>query len=178
MGELLGGLILGTYVVIAPTYASEVCPISLRGILTSYVNLCFVIGQFIANGVAAGTSNLSTHWAYSAPFAIQWLWPLVILIGIPFAPESPWWLIRKGRMGEAEDLVKRLSSPKVDVGTTLALIIETDRAEQEMQAGSTYRDCFKKINLRRTEIAIGVYAIQVLSGIYLVIYATYFFERE
>lgn len=38
------------------------------------------------------------------------------------------------------------------------------------------RDCFRKINLRRTEIAVGVYSIQVISGIYLVSYATYFFE--
>jgi SP family general alpha glucoside:H+ symporter-like MFS transporter len=91
-GELLGGLVLGTYAVIAPSYASEVCPTALRGMLTAYVNLCFVIGQFIANGVIAGTSTLDTHWAYSAPFALQWLWPLIILIGLPFAPESPYWL--------------------------------------------------------------------------------------
>lgn len=31
--------------------ASEVCPVALRGILTSYINLCFVIGQLIANGM-------------------------------------------------------------------------------------------------------------------------------
>lgn len=37
------------------------------------------------------------------------------------------------------------------------------------------QDCFRKINLRRTEIAVGVYCIQVISGIYLVGYATYFF---
>lgn len=43
VGELLGGLILGCFVVIAPTYASEVCPMAIRGHLTSYVNLCFVI---------------------------------------------------------------------------------------------------------------------------------------
>jgi hypothetical protein len=41
-----------------------------------------------------------------------------------------------------------------------------------------YADCFKKINLRRTEVAVGVYTIQVLSGIYLVGYATYFFTRK
>ena len=58
VGEILGGLILGTYAVIAPTYASEVCPIALRGILTSYVNLCFVMGQLLANGIIAGTSQL------------------------------------------------------------------------------------------------------------------------
>lgn len=44
-GELIGGLILGTYATIAPTYASEVCPIALRGHLTAYINLCFVMGQ-------------------------------------------------------------------------------------------------------------------------------------
>ena len=79
-------------------------------------------------------------------------------------------------MEEAEKSLKRLASDKVDVKQTLAMIIETDRLEREMEAGSTYMDCFKKINLRRTEIAVGVYSIQVLSGIYLVGYATYFFE--
>ncbi|PIA89215.1 General alpha-glucoside permease [Cercospora beticola] len=176
VGELLGGLILGTYAVIAPAYASEVCPVALRGLLTSYVNLCFVMGQLIANGVIAGTSQLDSHWAYSAPFAAQWVWPAVILIGWPLAPESPWWLVRKNRIAEAEQALKRLASDKVDVRPTLAMIIETDRLELEMEAGSTYRDCFKKINLRRTEIAIGVYSIQVISGVYLVGYATYFFE--
>lgn len=171
-GELLGGLVLGCYAVIAPAYASEVCPTALRGIFTAYVNLCFVMGQLIANGVIAGTSKLDTHWAYSAPFALQWLWPAVILVGLPFAPESPWWLVRQGRMADAEKSLRRLASPKVDVQPILAMIIKTDRFEQEMEAGSTYADCFKKINLRRTEIATGVYAIQVLSGIYLVGYAT------
>lgn len=148
---------------------------ALRGILTSYINLCFVMGQLIANGVIAGTSKLDTHWAYSAPFAAQWVWPLVILIGWPFAPESPWWLVRKDRIADAEASLKRLASPSVDVKPTLAMIIETDRLEQELEAGSTYRDCFTKINMRRTEVAIGVYSIQVISGVYLVGYATYFF---
>lgn len=176
VGELLGGLILGTYAVIAPAYASEVCPVALRGVLTSYINLCFVMGQLIANGVIAGTSQLDSHWAYSAPFAIQWLWPLIILIALPWAPESPWWLVRKGRLEAAEHSLRRLASSNVDVKATLSMIMETDALEYELEAGTTYRDCFKKINLRRTEIAIGVYCIQVVSGVYLVGYATYFFE--
>jgi len=49
--------------------------------------------------------------------------------------------------------------------------------ENEMHAGSTYRDIFNKVNLRRTEITTGVYTVQVLSGIYLIGYATYFFQR-
>lgn len=57
------------------------------------------------------------------------------------------------------------------------MIVETDRLEQELEAGTTYWDCFKKVNIRRTEIAVGVYCIQVISGTYLVGYATYFFEQ-
>jgi len=177
-GELLGGLVLGTYATIAPAYASEVCPIALRGVLTAYINLCFVMGQLLANGVIAGTSQLNNHWAYSAPFAVQWLWPLIILIAVPWAPESPWWLVRKGRLEDAEKSLISLASSKVDVKATLAMIIETDRLELEMETGTTYMDCFKKINIRRTEIAVGVYTIQVFSGIYLVGYATYFFQRK
>lgn len=88
VGELVGGLILGFYAVITPAYASEVCPVALRGILTANINLCIVVGQFVANGICTGTQGLNSHWAYSAPFAMQWFWPAIILLGLPFAPES------------------------------------------------------------------------------------------
>ncbi|TVY42649.1 Maltose permease [Lachnellula subtilissima] len=176
VGELIGGLILGMYVTIAPTYASEVVPIALRGHLTAFINLCFVIGQLLANGVIAETSQLNNHWAYSAPFALQWLWPAIILLGLPFAPESPWWLVRKQRYEDAETSLNRLSSSSVNNKLTLAIMIETDRLEYEMETGTAYLDCFKKVNLRRTEISIGVFVIQALSGIYLINYATLFFQ--
>ncbi|TRX94720.1 hypothetical protein FHL15_004492 [Xylaria flabelliformis] len=176
VGELLGGLVLGCFVVIGPTYASEVCPMALRGFLTSYTNLCFVTGQLLGNGVTAGTATLENHWAYSIPFALQWFWVLVILPGIFFIPESPWWLVRKGRSDEARDSLRRLASKKVNIDATLAVIAETDRLELEMEAGSTYLDTIRGINLRRTEIASGVYCTQVLSGIYLINYGTYFFQ--
>ncbi|KAJ6789112.1 hypothetical protein PWT90_08946 [Aphanocladium album] len=176
-GELLAGLVLGMFVVIAPAYASEVCPTALRGHLTSYVNLCFVMGQLLANGVTAGTSKRTDHWAYSIPFALQWFWILVILPGMLFIPESPWWYVRKNRLADAEKSLRRLASPSVNIAASLAFIVETDRLEQELEAGSTYMDCFRRVNLRRTEISVGVYCIQVLSGIYLINYGTVFFEE-
>ncbi|CAK7234321.1 hypothetical protein SBRCBS47491_008908 [Sporothrix bragantina] len=192
VGELLGGLVLGCYVVIAPAYASEVCPMALRGHLTSYVNLCFVIGQLLGSGVTAATENLDSRWSYSIPFALQWFWVVVILPGMFFVPESPWWLVRQGRFAEAEAVLRRLASSKqlspsftgrssggakVDIAATLAVITETDRLEQELEAGSTYLDCFRGVNLRRTEIATGVYCTQVLSGIYMINFITVFFTH-
>lgn len=176
-GELIAGLVLGMFVVIAPTYASEVCPVSIRGHLSSYVNLCFVVGQLLANGVTAGTQKRDDHWAYSIPFALQWFWVIVILPGLWFIPESPWWLARRDRLQDAEASLRRLASDKVNVAATLAFIIETDKLEQEIEAGSTYLDCFRAVNWRRTEISMGVYCTQVLSGIYLINYGTFFFQQ-
>jgi len=175
-GELLAGLVLGAFVVIAPAYASEVSPLALRSVSTSYVNLCFVTGQLLGNGVTAATQHIDSHWAYSIPFSLQWFWCLIIIPGMWFAPESPFWLVRQGRFEDAENALKRLSSEKVNIKAALAQIVETDTLERDMEAGSTYYDVFKKINWRRTEIAIGVYTTQVLCGVYLINYGTYFFS--
>ncbi len=67
-GEVLGGLAYGFYLVIAPTYASEVCPPALRGVLTASINLAFVIGQFTAQGCTAGLETRLDEWSYRIPF--------------------------------------------------------------------------------------------------------------
>jgi MFS family permease len=135
-----------------------------------------VTGQLLGNGVTAATKDIESHWAYSIPFSLQWFWILVIIPGMWFAPESPWWLARQGRLEDAEMALRRLSNRRINVRAVLAQIVETDRLETQMQAGSTYRDVFRKVNWRRTEVAIGVYSTQVLCGIYLINYGTYFFS--
>ncbi|KKY21706.1 putative maltose permease mal31 [Phaeomoniella chlamydospora] len=178
-GEMLAGLAYGFYVVIAPTYASEVCPLALRGVLTASVNLAFVIGQFIAQGCSAGVESRSDQWAYKIPFALQWIWPVVLLIGLSFAPESPYWLVRQGRKEDARAALLSLSSAKhrPDIDAMLVMIEETDLLEREIEKSTSYIDCFRGTNLRRTEISIVVYLIQVIGGNPLIGYATYFFEQ-
>lgn len=48
VGEVLIGIPWGVFRTTTTTYASEVCPVVLRPYLTTYVNLCWVMGQFIA----------------------------------------------------------------------------------------------------------------------------------
>jgi SP family general alpha glucoside:H+ symporter-like MFS transporter len=87
VGEGLLGIPWGIIQTITTTYAAEVSPVALRAYVTSYVNLCWVIGGFISTGVLRGTVNRSDQWAYRIPFALQWIWPLPIIIGVSFAPE-------------------------------------------------------------------------------------------
>jgi SP family general alpha glucoside:H+ symporter-like MFS transporter len=179
VGEILCGLPWGVFNILGPAYASEVMPVVLRGYLTSYVNLCWVIGQFISAGVLNGLVHRTDQWGYRLPFAVQWVWPVPLFCIMVFAPESPWWLVRKNRPEEAERSLKRLSraDANVDVKATVAMLIHTDDHEREISSGTTYLDCFKGPDLRRTEICTVVFCIQAASGLLFAQYCTYFMEQ-
>lgn len=90
VGAVMQGIPWGIFQTLTTTYASEVAPVKIRQYLTTYVNLCWVMGQLIAAGVLRGLLHGDSEWAYRIPFAIQWVWPPLILVGVIFAPESPW----------------------------------------------------------------------------------------
>ncbi|CAG8090836.1 unnamed protein product [Penicillium salamii] len=179
VGELLMGIPLGVYQTLTVTYASEVCPVALRAYLTTYVNLCWVFGQLIASGVLKGLAERSDQWAYRIPFAIQWVWPIPIFIGVYLAPESPWWLVRKDRREDAVKAVRRLTrdTPGFNAEETVSMIVYTNALEKRVETGTSYLDCFKGTDLRRTEIACCVWAAQSLCGSGLMGYSTVFYQR-
>ena len=67
-------------------YASEICPVVLRGYLTTYANMYWVIDQVLSSGVLRGFLSGTDQWAYRIPFALQWIFPPPILIGVIFGP--------------------------------------------------------------------------------------------
>lgn len=84
------------------------------------------------------------------------MWPLPILIGVLFAPESPWWYIRKGRVAEAKKSLLRLTTagqPGFNADETIAMMVHTDELEKQNSTGTSYLDCIRGSDLRRTEIA-------------------------
>lgn len=125
IGQLLCGLPWGAFSSSAVSYASDVTPVSLRGYLTTYINLCWVIGQFLAAGIMVAVQDRTDQWAYRIPFAIQWLWPIPLIIIVTLAPESPWYLVRQNRLAEAEHSVKRLSRRdiKINPANTVAMMV-------------------------------------------------------
>jgi SP family general alpha glucoside:H+ symporter-like MFS transporter len=181
VGLICCGIPWGVFQTLTCTYAAEVTPVPLRPILTTYVNLCWVIGQFLASGVLKGVALRPDQWAYRIPYALQWLWPTPILIGIYFAPESPWWLIRKGRDEAAKHMLNRLTSadkhPDFNADDTIAMMRHTNELEKAVSEGTSYLDCFRGTDLRRTEIAAMTWFTQAFCGAAIMGNSTYFFVQ-
>lgn len=128
------------------------------------------MGKLICFAILAGTLEINSEWAYRIPFAIQWVWPLPLAILTYLAPESPWWLVRKGRFEEAKRSLDRLCAAPVDIvdtSNTLAMIKRTVDTERARMIEGRYTDCFKGINLRRTEISMISWGCQILPGKYI-----------
>lgn len=103
--------------------------------------------------------------------------PLIVLVF--FAPESPWWLIRRGRSKEALRSIERLNgSSRQEPREVLAMIERTVEIEAQRGGAPTYLDLFKGTDLRRTAITCLVYAGQNFAGNLIANQATFFFERE
>ncbi|KAI1270397.1 sugar transporter [Xylariaceae sp. FL1019] len=181
IAEILCGIPWGIFQTLTITYASEVCPVALRGYLTTYVNCCWGFGQLIGIGAIVGNLWRTDEWAYRIPYALQWIWPLPLAIGIFLAPESPWWEVRKGRLDEAKKSLLRLTSlnreTDFNADETIAMMVHTAALENKITQGASYWDCFKGTDLRRTEIVCACWAIQNLAGNSFSNYSTYFLEQ-
>ena len=179
VGQCLCGIPWGIFQTLAIAYASEVCPTVLRGYLTTYANICWVIGQILASGGLKGLLSNTTEWSYRIPFALQWLFPLPIMVGVLFALESPWWLVRHGRFDDAMDSVRRLPTQirrrRQSRQHCLRHAVD-ERAGKGNHRGHHFLDCFKGIDLRRTEVACITWACQNMCGSAFMGYSTYFYE--
>lgn len=154
--EILCGIPWGVFQTLTITYASEVCPVAMRGYLTTYVNFCWGVGQLIGIGVIMSMLGRDDEWAYRIPYALQWMWPLPLAIGIFFAPESPWWLVRRGKLDQAKRALLRLTSlskeTDFNADETVDMMVHTTALEEKATSGASYLDCFKGHDLRRTEV--------------------------
>jgi len=101
--------------------------------------------------------------------------PLALLMFL--APESPWWLTRKGHYEQAARSVERLGRRSL-VNSTEAVAMMRRVIDAESESSPHLIELFKKTDLRRTAIVCGIYASQNLAGNLIANQAVFFFERE
>lgn len=172
MSKLVLGLGLGFYLTLGPMMTSELTPVVLRGVATAGVNLGIGMGQLLSNAAIAGFGNRTDRWSYRAPFALQFTFVALLLLGWPFAPESPFWLVRKGRTEDARKVLQKLYGSGVDIQsklTALQVTVAEEQALREQGKESGLLDAFRGTNRIRTIISMGVFVCQHAVGIIFVL---------
>lgn len=118
--------------------------------------MCWGAGILLSSGIIRAVVSVPGDLAWRLPFALQWVWPVPLMIGTYFAPESPWNAVRRGKMELARKSLLRLTPDSPDkeqkADSTLAYIQYTTKLERAESEGSSFLDCFRGVNLRRTEI--------------------------
>ncbi|PFH46569.1 hypothetical protein AMATHDRAFT_154518 [Amanita thiersii Skay4041] len=102
---VIARFILGLGIVFAIVAASsligELSHPKERAIIGSLFNSCYFIGSIVAAGVTLGTFSMKSNWGWRLPSLLQVTPSALQILFIFFIPESPRWLISKGRGDEA-----------------------------------------------------------------------------
>ncbi|TKW56890.1 Alpha-glucosides permease MPH2 [Colletotrichum tanaceti] len=178
VSQLLEGVPWGIFIANAPAYCSEIVPMRLRAPATQMLQMFWAIGAIIVGSVCYVYEAKRDASAYRVPIALQWMFPTPLAVLLYLAPESPWWLVRKGRLEEAKTAVRRLgrAEANANLDESVAMMrrtIELEASEKE----PSYAELFKGTDLYRTLIVCGVYAAQNLTGNLIANQAVYFFRQ-
>ncbi|EGU72442.1 hypothetical protein FOXB_17048 [Fusarium oxysporum f. sp. conglutinans Fo5176] len=112
IGRLIGGVGVGINSVGTVLYMTETCHSSLRGYLIAGYQGCVALGLLVATSIACLVGRDTDISAYRCLVACQFIWPILLAIGVTFIPESPRHLVNMGRNEEAYTALCRLRNPK------------------------------------------------------------------
>ncbi len=122
--RVIGGFGVGAASVIAPAYIAEIAPAKMRGRLGSLQQLAIVLGIFVAlltdyllAEAAGGDPNASVPWGGAA---WRWMFATAVIPAAIYAilalqiPESPRYLVRRGMIQQAKEVLTRVLGGNVD----------------------------------------------------------------
>jgi SP family sugar:H+ symporter-like MFS transporter len=117
VARIMGGMAVGAASVLSPAYISEVAPAHIRGRMTTVQQIMIITGltaAFVVNYFLAASAGTSTAPYWAGIEAWRWMYLMqavpaaVFLVALLFIPESPRYLVSKGRIDEAGRVLTRL----------------------------------------------------------------------
>jgi sugar porter (SP) family MFS transporter len=163
MARLVGGLAIGLASVLTPVYIAEISPSKNRGTLVSLNQLAIVIGILVAFLVSWQLSRLGTNsWRWM--LAVAAIPSIAFLGGLLAIPESPRWLLSKGRHGEGERILARIFGAKEAQEQVQA--VERAAATEE----GSWREVFSPAMRKRLAVGMTLALFCQITGINTVLY--------
>lgn len=183
-GRVLAGLGVGGTSVLVPVYQAECAPRKIRGMIVSGYQWFITVGLLIAAIVVDQTKDRKGKSAFQIPIGIQFVWGAILGFGLILLPESPRWLLFKGREDDARRSLAKLASQDLDsqaVTEEYDEILATLETERQ-HGGGSWADCFRMGKHRvfqRVATGMALQAFSQLSGInFIFYYGTSFFSTS
>lgn len=161
------GLAIGIASFATPLYIAEISPAKIRGTLVSMFQLLITVGllaAFLSDSFFADNKNVSS---WRPMFYVGVVPALILLIGMFFLPESPRWLLSKGREAESRHIMEKTEDPSVLESEMARLKKDILEASQQMSFGETFRQKWMVYPLM---LAICIMLFQQAVGINTIIY--------
>jgi MFS transporter, SP family, galactose:H+ symporter len=164
-GRLLLGLAIGIVAATVPLYLAELAPKDKRGTLVTYFQLAITLGILLSYLV--GYIFESQNSAWRPMFWAGFVPAILLFLGMLISPESPRWLLSKGRESEALAILQKLRGS--EEGKTELLETKT-LLDLEKESNASWSDFFSKRLRIPLIIGVGIFLIQQFSGINAIIY--------
>ncbi|KAL2004758.1 hypothetical protein VTN00DRAFT_3286 [Thermoascus crustaceus] len=183
-GRVVGGIGNGMVTSTIPTWQSECARPHQRGVLIMLSGALISAGIMIAYWVDYGFYFLTGSVRWRFPIMFQSFFTIIVMIGLLYLPDSPRWLIMRGRHTEARDVTARLvGKPEDDPAVEEELRNINEALEvQSRDGGFKMRELLTNgpsQNFRRTTLAMVAQFFQQICGINLITYyATFLFENS
>ena len=182
VGRLVLGLGFGMLTATVPVWQSESSPAEHRGALVVLEGLFASVGLALSQAIDLGLYFAAGSVSWRFPLAVPILFALIVLAALPFVPDSPRWLVKKGRIDEARAVLTVLE----DADTDSAIIAEDiNKMQTSLSISATGKGDFRALLqngqsrlLNRTLLAMFSTFSQQINGIGVIgFYTTTIFEE-
>lgn len=147
VGRMVNGVSMGIICNAVPIYQAECAPAKIRGSLVNAYQFWLLVGGTMAVTVNYCLYTRVDQWAYRVVIILQFLIPIVMLIGVFVLPESPRWLIKKGRRDDAAKVLQllRRGTPAAVIEEEVNLLAAAEDEQERNFHASTWLDCFRYV---------------------------------
>ncbi|KZF23905.1 general substrate transporter [Xylona heveae TC161] len=175
-GRILNYAYVGMELSTCPLFQAEIVPAPIRGMAVGTYQASLLLGGIIINSVCRGTSEIQSNAAWRIPQGLFYIVPTIVASGVWFIPESPRWLLVKGRPEAALESLRLLRGARPDYDPEEDLENLKISLSEEQNQGS-YRDLFRGSNRKRTFIAMGMnFFMQATGSPFTAAYGTLFVQ--